>query len=450
MVFKRTAEKGNPMSTCSVETSGPTAHYLAQKYGLFVHYAHYAQGKYPVTLNRDGSAPTDLDDLANRFDVAAFVRDVESFGVEYLIFTAWHAGMNLLYPSDCMNRWRRGHCAKRDVIRELIAAMKKTKVRLYLYTHPADGHDFTAEDQSLTGWDDKTGGYERWNRFIGEVYAELTERYGHDVEGYLFDSMWPEQVNRLQLRNTIIARKPDAVLLALIEANECCDFGSKEVPVPSWFDFDGNTATDDPDTWPSYRRLVCMVQGSEWWAAGLGVAKYPPEVLLRYTVLQAGTASESAGVAWAAGPYPEGGWEPGVAEGFCALNALLRPIAESVKGVHASRSFVTQERSCIPDLPWGGVATESTDGRYTYIHVLRPPADRLLHLPIPADGKTFASATLLRNGHRVMLVQDRDGLDLILADGDAWDTLDTVIRLETASTRSVSPGGTGSTPSAVL
>ncbi len=49
--------------------------YLGRKYGLVVHYVY--GNAYPVTRNKDGTIPASLDDVADRFDVESFARDLE-------------------------------------------------------------------------------------------------------------------------------------------------------------------------------------------------------------------------------------------------------------------------------------------------------------------------------------------------------------------------------------
>ena len=127
------------------------------KYGLFVHYVWGADA-YTVTINRDGTKPAGLQDLADRFDAAGFADDVDSMGVEYVIFTAWHANMNLLYPSPKMDQWFAGtgldKTSNRDVIQDLIDALGPKGIKLFLYVHPNDGDDMTGAEQEVTGWND--------------------------------------------------------------------------------------------------------------------------------------------------------------------------------------------------------------------------------------------------------------------------------------------------------
>jgi hypothetical protein len=105
------------------------------KYGLFVHYV-WGGDAYTVTVNPDGTKPAGLDDLADRFDANRFAAEVASMGVEYVVFTAFHANMNLLYPSPAMDRWLPGHSAKRDLLGDLIRACKRQRIAVLFYTHP--------------------------------------------------------------------------------------------------------------------------------------------------------------------------------------------------------------------------------------------------------------------------------------------------------------------------
>jgi hypothetical protein len=121
-----------------------------------------------------------------------------------------------------------------------------------------------------------------------------------------------------------------------------------------------------------------------------------------------------------------------VKEYLTITGTLLQPIAESVKNTYASTSFPTAQGTKIATLPHGVVATRSVDGASEYIHVLRPPADpavRTINLPSPADGKRFSEAVMLRTGRKAVLKQDEKGVIIEVPWQDAWDPIDTVIKL---------------------
>src|ERR1017187_9356378 len=133
----------SPHSSCAQEQG--IQNFQKMKYGLFVHYV-WGGTAYTATVNSDGSTPAGLDDLANRFDAAQFANDLASMKVEYVIFTAWHANMNCLWPSPKMNRWLPGHASRCDLLRDMITAVRAKGIRVLLYTHPSDGHDLTAAE----------------------------------------------------------------------------------------------------------------------------------------------------------------------------------------------------------------------------------------------------------------------------------------------------------------
>lgn len=113
--------------------TGDTKHwFLGSHYGLFTHYT-YRNPSIHQTIFPDGSHPAHLDDLGDQFNAVQFAADVSAFGVDYVTFTAWHAEMNVLYPSAKNQAWRLGHATTRDVIRDLIDALQPYNIKLMLY-----------------------------------------------------------------------------------------------------------------------------------------------------------------------------------------------------------------------------------------------------------------------------------------------------------------------------
>ena len=430
------------------------ANFRALKYGIFVHYV-WGGDAYTVTVNKDGSKPTGLDDVANRFDAEGFARDIQSMGVEYVLFTAWHANMNVLYPSKVMDKWLPGHSSKRDVIGDMIKACKAKGIHVLLYTHPRDGHDFNDADMAKTGWhrgqhphpDFNKWDRAKWNDFINEAYGELVERYGKDILGLYLDEGSGDAdsyrvVDYPRLRKTISAKHPHLVMMQNDYGNlYSADFGNKEIFYNNEF------GTPDGDQWASYKIPISIVTGSIFWAAypegktdqnytKEGFNKwihYTPESMFRYTVLQAGANTDGGGVIWAAGPYPGGGWESGVLERMQKTGQLLEPVERAIKNTYPSTSYITAPGTRIAGLAWG-VATRSQDDKFEYLHVLKAPADgsMQLKLPPPADGKKFRKATLLPSAKPVALQQDESGLSLTLPADSSWDRLNTVIALTVA------------------
>jgi len=74
------------------------------KYGFFVHYV-WAGAYGRLTIDKAGKGPDNLDAFADAFDVQGFANDLSDWGVEYVVFTAWHANINPLFPSETMKKW---------------------------------------------------------------------------------------------------------------------------------------------------------------------------------------------------------------------------------------------------------------------------------------------------------------------------------------------------------
>jgi len=393
--------------------------FRSMKYGLFV---HYVAG---LSVRADGQRPATGDETARAFDAEGFARDLERFGVEYIIFTAWHFNAHCLYPSAASDRWAAGHSVERDLIGDMIREVAAKGIGVLLYTHPRDGHDFSEADAIATGWgaggkpfapnpNPATFDFKRWNDYINDVYAEVVDRYGKDILGlYLDEGSARGDSGRVvdygRLRNTIKGKNPHLVMVQNYYGNlYSCDMGDKEYC--HWGEF----ASADGGNWPSYTMPVGTVVAKNWMAdtkRGINVVRFKAEDLYRYTVLQAGTCIDGGGVQWAAGPYAGGGWEDGVDEILTKLGALIEPVAESIKGTFPSNSWYT----------------------WSFLHVLKPQKTNTLALPRPVAGTRFDQAVLLPSRLELPLVQDKDGLRVTLPPGAAWDAMDTVIELRVAN-----------------
>ena len=418
--------------------------YEPMKYGLFV---HYVPG---LTIYPDGKRCDDLNELTNAFDAQLFADDLAKMKVEYVIFTAWHANMNLLYPSKKMDFWRPGHTANRDMIGDLVRAVKAKGIKVYCYTHPRDGIDFrNDQEKEATGWGigkNLTEGWNpnwanfnfaKWNNFINDIYGEFADRYGNEIDGIWIDEGSPagdsyRVVDYGRLRKTIKARNPNLTIINNFYGTTYgCDMGMKEYG-PGWGEF----AQPDGEKWPAYTIPVCAVFAGNWWASHSIVkndVQFTASDMFRYTVLEAGANTVGGGVAWATGPYVGKGWGTGVLDTLIKVGKLIEPIASSIKQTLPSTSYPTISGKTINDISWG-VATRSMDNRTEYIHVLNAQKSKKLKLPAPEDGKLFGTATILRNGKKVFIQQTPEGVELSLPEDEDWDGFDTVIQLTVSGT----------------
>ena len=433
------------------------------RYGLFIHWVGCSPTQGAGMRSPDGTAfePGSINDYANDIDVEAVADEMERLGFEYVLITDFHGFGTMLHPSAASDRWRgKGYASERDVIGEMITALKKRGIGFVLFTHPVAGHTYT--DKEELGWNDPTDNYKHYNDFINDIYAELSERYGNEMMGMGFDSEFglsgnTNFVGKLdlpRLRETILSKAPNLQLYALAAPNETCEFGHREVYDGSWHSPWKTREADDyeSETWPAYLRKTSIVQARHWatiGSAATGRANLTADRLYRYSVLQSAAATEGPGNAWAASPYNDGSWEKDVGEAFSEVAELMKPVRESLTRVYPSTSYPTLEGTTLSTLSHGIVATKSTDDRVEYIHVLNPPEGKTLTLPPPADGKRFTSAMLLATGRPVELRMNvgrerfpasaeagkrsrptEEGLQLTLSGDANWDALNTVIALQ--------------------
>jgi len=402
-------------TTIAGDSASGRASFYEMHLGLFAHYMFPQNGyAWPPTKWADTTFVRSLDELADNFDAADFADKAATMRAQYIIFTTSHANMNVLFPSAVISKYLPGHASKRDVLRDVINEMKSRNIRVMFYIHPSDGHDFSRAEQDRVGWNDGAP-YRKYNDFLNEYYAELADRYGKDVSGYFIDGGLPnEHVDGARMRKTILSRQPGAWLLQ----NSGLD--------RSTVDFAGHETLDRPfpaANWAVYKPIT-----GEWWAEKNYVI-IPAELAYRYTVLQASVRDrQGGGVGWSFGPHPKGYWEPGVSS-FCkTLGALIDRSGPSIFGTRPSKAFVTLDKKPLIGLKY--VATESMDGKTTYLHRFLPSATKSIELPLPANGFVYTKAYLLANGHPLTLSQSAAGISLTLSDGDDWDEVDTIIVME--------------------
>lgn len=441
--------------------------YERQKYGLFV---HYVPG---LTIDTNGQRP-DIDTLARTFDAAQFAQDAADFGVEYVIFTVMHLKARMLYPSEANKRWRDGRrmpveegtkpesksYADEDLIDRLAGELGKKGIDLHLYVHPVDGHDFSKEDQDITGWNDcdlTKGDHERWNDFQNELFDELAKRYQGRIKGLWFDGMFRHThknpghnlIDQERFRETLLAYDPDLILMANVASDRRPD------PSPEWRAADyrayeiasarnpglgfvgiNPAATDeDSSTWPATRNQIAMIIASNWWAQDKkNMVRQTPENLFRYIVHQA-SLSTHGGFAMSAGCFPGTAaentngniWEGDFHPTMVRINELITPVAVAVKNTRPGKAYTTKEREWFGQREWG-VSTESPDETTIYLHVMTPPAGGVLKLGPTEDGSELTGpATLVASGKPVTLSKTDAGYEIALPGGIAWDPLNTVI-----------------------
>lgn len=426
------------------------------KYGLFVHFVYGEEYGLMTPMSPQGEEPKDINEFADSFDVEKFADDVENMGFEYVIFTAWHANMNLLYPSEVMKKWRGPeHTSNRDLLGDLCTALNERGIYLMLYSHIWVGNDFHPNDGKeyfywgntdgiITEDQEKTGYVEsvinakpptKWDTFVNEVYDEMSARYGNRIIGHWFDGTWCWHVDKKRIMETISMTNPGCAFVANGDASHGLPYSSKEVNRPARDDYGfadvyPEASNEDATTWPNFERNVAFIQGGNWWASKWGKPKYSAEDIFRYTVLEAGV-NTGGGVSWAFAPFVNGEWEGNMLEVMKKAYSYISPIAESIKKTRPSTAYPTEEHTRLNNLEKGYVATMSIDEKYHYVHVMIAPDGKSLNLPKAKDGSVFKKAVILKDKTELALESTPDGgYSITLPESVSWDIYDTVIRLE--------------------
>jgi alpha-L-fucosidase len=441
-------------SSCSNNNKALEPTWETMKYGLFVHYVFGGEFGGMTPIGKNGGFPANIDEFAENFDVEKFADDVHSMGFEYVIFTAWHANMGVLYPSKVMADYgfdQHDHfTTKRDLLGDLIEALDKRDIKFAIYTYIFVGHDFHPEGTGYYMYNNKDGiitddmvrsGYveavegnsQKWDDFICAVFDEMSTRYGDKVSAYWFDGSWVPWVDKQRIMETIWKTNKNAAMVANGTPDHGMPFCSKEVASPEGKDYGFQSdyppvKNNDVTTWPAYERNIALIQGGNWWASTAGSPKFSAETIYRFTVLEAGV-NTGGGVSWSFSPFVDGTWEGNMLEVMRKVNSYLDPIAESVKNTHPSSSFVTREGSKISTLDNGFVATRSANGNYEYIHVLNKRSENFILLPESADDRIYEKAVLLPGEKKVGIYKLHKGYVVVLPNDEYWDSLNTVIRL---------------------
>lgn len=409
----------------SVSARAEPPDYLARikqaKVGLFVHYVFGETRGQPALytpMNIEGRKPKDLNELADAFDPIKLADFAETMGAEYVIFTAFHAGMNTMYPSRVMGGILPEKVSRRDVLKELQDALDAKGIPLMLYWNPADSHDLTkAEFEKITSK------YGDFGAFVLALMKETSSRYGSRVSGYWFDAPGGKYSNSSvpHFKALIGKDTPNAVIWGNGNRQDLCNLATKEcIPRPSP---DLNT-----DNWEVQTMQMCMLPGVGWWAKPHGKIKLDARGMFRYTVRLAGTKGQTnGGAAWSDGPYGDNTWGGGVAENFAEMGHLLKARKVAIYGTRPSTSYVTEPKTVQTDT-WG-VATDAADGKAVYLHVLTPPEGPTLEIAKAADERVFSKAALL-DGREVSLKAIDKGYALTLPLEAKWDAIDTVICLQ--------------------
>jgi len=440
--------------------------YQSLRYGLAIHWSSgdNKMGGSAGLVKPDGSFSKGINAFCNEANIDKIVNDVAATGFNVVYITDFHGLGTTLHPSAAVDYWRGVgvFTSERDLIKEFITKLKEKGIYVVLFTHPLDGHDFSAKQQQLLGWTDPTDNFKKWNNFVNDVYADIASRYGQDIVGIGFDSAWNDQpqeqiggigkLDHKRLRETIKKYAPNVQLISLSLPNDVSDLSIRETWRPYWFNWSSPTnfstpvpGSDDPpylesdyntDAWPSYNTSPMIVMTNHWTVTSpntKNILRVSGTQMFRYTVMQFGASFNGPSVLWSNSPYVTGDWQLNVLEQFSVVKNLMNPIKESLDGTYPSTSYFTPQGKTIQNIVNGFIATRKPDNTAEYIHVLRAPLSKTLQIGLPADGKVFATGsqagTILPNGEKATVNQAGGFYMVTLPSNVNWNLLDTVIKL---------------------
>ena len=134
------------------------------------------------TMPRWGPAKPYAQAVAD-FDVERFAAQVASTGASFVFLTTSHSDQYLPAPIAALDAILPGRTARRDLIADLIAALGKRNMKLFLYYHLGPIED-PAWSQATHLWNSNpTRFFANWQAII----AEMGQRYGKGLAGWWFD-----------------------------------------------------------------------------------------------------------------------------------------------------------------------------------------------------------------------------------------------------------------------
>lgn len=166
--------------------------FSSRKWGMFTHYLELAEGRTYREFYRNYK---DFNDRVNHFDVENYAKTAHEVNAGYVFFTIMQGTKYMCAPNDTYNQitgFKPGEaCSERDLIADLIVALDKYDIPLFLY-YTADGpytdkyaggkFGYCRTDTELVTHDFVS----KWT----SVLKEYAVRYGDKVHGWWIDSAY--------------------------------------------------------------------------------------------------------------------------------------------------------------------------------------------------------------------------------------------------------------------
>jgi hypothetical protein len=164
-----------------------------QKWGVFTHYLYLEQNS-PDRVVNQGAGQTSWNECVDALDVDRLAVHLAEAGAHYLMFTVTQQTRYLCAPNETYNRIigaKPGEaCSTRDLIADLIKALDRYGISLFLY-YTGDGPHYDPAAGEAMGF------YARYvvlnENFLenwSSVAREYSLRYGEKIKGWWVDACW--------------------------------------------------------------------------------------------------------------------------------------------------------------------------------------------------------------------------------------------------------------------
>ena len=164
-----------------------------QKWGIFTHYLSHEQNK-PGTITNMNVGRLDWNVHVEALDVNLIAQQLREIGARYLMFTVMQGQRFLCAPNatyDNICGFKPGEaCCERDLIADLIGALDKYGIALFLY-YTGDGPHFDPIAGPAMGYAVQEGPLtDNFLQNWSDVGREYSMRYGEKVKGWWVDGCY--------------------------------------------------------------------------------------------------------------------------------------------------------------------------------------------------------------------------------------------------------------------
>ena len=190
----------------AVDASQTRAAWMSGKFGLMVHW---------LFLGYNGGDSGKINEIADAFDLDAFMRDFDATGAEWLVFTIGQNTGAYASPNAALEKYcGPGHTSKRDLVLEIAREVKKRGKKFIAYL-PCEVRGNKSVREGFAWNDDKADPKTEFQKRYTEVVREWALRLGKNCDGWWFDGCYDYVfANGLDWdlwRSAYCAGNPDAV-----------------------------------------------------------------------------------------------------------------------------------------------------------------------------------------------------------------------------------------------